>query len=314
MDIKTLAIDTDKEIGKNAPSGLSEENKLISEDICTKGFLLEESDVLLFQKELNSNKSDEAIFPNLKEKAINSSHSLDDMQKILSKNVFVEKKHICKNDTIDAIEKNNLCDYIEDKNVLQTLVNEKISPEIYSKNLEHTSVKTSKGRVIEAEGKENNFYVTRSIPSEVPVNENIAASVKIPLVHSMGNTVNRTHSEIILQQIKDQIIDRILVSANELDQNKTVRVVLSPTLLESTYVDFQKVGQALSIQFETMGVNSLQFLKTNQVDLQLYLQENLKQFREVSVQVKGSSGNLEQPNDGRSRNRYEYENLDDEEQ
>ncbi|MGX8716369.1 MAG: type III secretion HpaP family protein [bacterium] len=123
-----------------------------------------------------------------------------------------------------------------------------------------------------------------------------------------------THATMISQQIKDQVIDRILVSTNDLAANKMVKVVINPNVLQGTEVNFQKVGDMLSVQFLSRNESSLQFLQVNQADLQGYLQNELKQFKGVSVSVKPNGNSAEQPEDGRSRNRYEYQALDEDEQ
>ena len=129
-----------------------------------------------------------------------------------------------------------------------------------------------------------------------------------------GSSVVETHAAMISQQIKDQVIDRILVSANDIAANKIVKVVINPTVLEATEVNFQKIGDALSVQFASKNQGSLQFLQVNQADLQGYLQNGLKQFKEVTVSIKADGSNPNTPEDGRSRNRYEYQSLDEDEQ
>lgn len=144
------------------------------------------------------------------------------------------------------------------------------------------------------------------------------APVVSPLI-SLSSTIPtsevlKAHAALISQQIKDQIIDRILVSTNDIAANKTVKVVISPTVLEGTEVNFQKVGDTLSVQFVSRNEGSLQFLQVNQADLQGYLQGELKQFKDVAVSIKTNENSAESPEDGRSRNRYEYQNQDEDEQ
>lgn len=122
------------------------------------------------------------------------------------------------------------------------------------------------------------------------------------------------HAAMISQQIKDQVIDRILVSTNDLATDKMVKVVINPNVLQGTEVNFQKVGDMLSVQFLSRNESSLQFLQVNQADLQGYLQNELKQFKGVAVSVKPNGNSAEQPEDGRSRNRYEYQAPDEDEQ
>lgn len=353
MDIEKLALDTNEEMGSEINSVLSEENKLTLGNANTKGFLLDESDVLLFQKELNSkatsdetsilseNKnlfSQEAEIINpqkllFKEKELSNEKSISKGNSPVEKNINITtipgiKKHndkgnnpVEKNNitTIPGIKKHNDKDHFQsvessignlDKNIFVSGEYLAIEEQDKHFNLANKSTHTEKIKTNEI------AYEIKSMPLEIsiePTNATNVESAKLQTTPTVENVV-RTHAEIISQQIKDQIIDRILVSTNDLELNKTVKIVISPSLLENTSVNFQKIGQNLSIQFETINVNSLKFLKANQVDLQLYLQENLKQFQDVSVRIKGSSQNFEQPQDGRSRNRYEYENLDDEEQ
>lgn len=401
MDIEKLALDTNEEIGNEINSVLSEENKLSPRNVNTKGFLLDESDILLFQKELNakeesnntsvlsenknllseklkkplynresfqkflskkgekslyskettskllpqkgdkmlrneenttgflSKKGEKPLYGNKNELKMNAPigkeitqgkpNSKDVLSKVLTKgkeqsSIIPEtRKHNDKElfhplessvETFESSAENMI------KNVSASSEHLSIEPKDKSLNITN---KTTPSGALETN---DTSYEIKSMPLEISVEPNkgiTAESAKFQTSSKIENVV-RTHSEIISQQIKDQIIDRILVSTNDLELNKTVKIVIHPSLLENTQVNFQKIGQNLSIQFETINTNSLQFLKANQIDLQLYLQENLKQFQDVSVRIKGSSQSFEQPQDGRSRNRYEYEKLDDEEQ
>ena len=376
MDIEKLAVDANEEVGNEIISGVLEENT--TEGINPKGFLLDESDVLLFQKELNDkgesnntsvlaenknllseelkktlngNKHDLLInIQNEKKIAQGSPNNQEGPSNVFfkSKEQFIENSVNKENSliekafnptTISETKKSN--DY-PSENSVDNIDKNIFVPREHSETKKssdapqvHSSENSVDGMVIpgqplaidhqdkslnqtnKSENIANNVaYEIKAMPIEITMDPSkviAGEAVNIQTPSTVENVV-RTHSEIISQQIKDQIIDRILVSTNDLELNKTVKIVISPSLLESTQVNFQKIGQTLSIQFETINANSLQFLKANQVDLQLYLQENLKQFQDVSVRVKGSSQGFEQPQDGRSRNRYEYENLDDEEQ
>lgn len=165
-----------------------------------------------------------------------------------------------------------------------------------------------------------------SKPSIDPLKKETAPIQDNPYVTPLGTslisqpaTIQNTssieaHAAMISQQIKDQVIDRILVSTNDLATNKMVKVVINPNVLQGTEVNFQKIGDMLSVQFVSRNEGSLQFLQVNQADLQGYLQNELKQFKGVSVSVKPNGNSAEQPEDGRSRNRYEYQALDEDEQ
>ena len=136
----------------------------------------------------------------------------------------------------------------------------------------------------------------------------------VPQVNTEVKEVYSSHSAFVSQQIKDQIIDRILVSTNDLNTGKQVKIVFNPTLLEATEVNFKQEGHLLNIDFFSKSSQSLQFLQNNQLDLQAYLQDNLKQFKNVAVSVTSEEEVSQNPRDGRSKNRQEYQSLDDDEQ
>lgn len=139
---------------------------------------------------------------------------------------------------------------------------------------------------------------------------NVSTTVDSKASETTGLQASNTS---IAQQIKDQIVDRILVSTASLNANQSVKVVFSPTVLAETEVNIQKLGQALQVQFVSSDVKSIAFIQSNQLDLQGYLQSNLKQFEEIQVSLKEMDNELDQPKDGRSRNRNEYQSLEDDE-
>ena len=156
------------------------------------------------------------------------------------------------------------------------------------------------------------------IPSLHPEDPNVIPLDTIPFqnINEIPMPVEnvRPNAAILVQQIKDQVIDRILVSTNDIATDKTVKVIISPNVLEATEVNFQKMGDVLSIQFVSRSEGSLQFLQSNQTNLQGYLQTELKQFKDISVSVRSNGDMTEHPGDGRSRNRYEYQAVDEDEQ
>ncbi len=125
----------------------------------------------------------------------------------------------------------------------------------------------------------------------------------------------KSQAMLIAQQIRDHIIDRILVSSSALNDNRTVTVQLSPQLLQDTEVQFTQNGTSLDIRLVSQNKDSVQFLQQHQSDLQTYLQGELKTYRAISVRVPSSqaSSELSQPQDGRSRNRFDYQSADEEE-
>lgn len=125
----------------------------------------------------------------------------------------------------------------------------------------------------------------------------------------------KSHATLIAQQIRDHIIDRILVSSSTLNAKRTVTIQLSPRLLQDTEVQFTQNGTSLDIRLTSQNKDSVQFLQQHQSDLQTYLQGELKTYRTISVRVPPSqtTSELSQPHDGRSRNRFGYQSADEEE-
>ena len=151
-------------------------------------------------------------------------------------------------------------------------------------------------------------------PSVILSEQAVNSTMPTQISNLVDKEIQVSHSVFISQQIKDQIIDRILVSTGDLNEGKSVKVVLSPALLEATEINFQQNGKILNISFFSQNLQSLNFLQSNQLDLQAYLQDNLKQFEDVSVSVESDDEDVRNFTDGRSRNRQEYQNLDEDEQ
>lgn len=172
-------------------------------------------------------------------------------------------------------------------------------------------------KIFSEDSKGNMPQLTENLPVGgvgVTATESSGANVATTIDSKAGETTGLQASNTSnIQQIKDQIVDRILVSTASLNANQSVKVVFSPTVLAETEVNIQKLGQALQVQFVSSDVKSIVFIQSNQLDLQGYLQNNLKQFEEVHVSLKEMDNDLDQPKDGRSRNRNEYQSLEDDE-
>ena len=147
-------------------------------------------------------------------------------------------------------------------------------------------------------------FLRTTVETTTPVQESIATQ-----------QTQKSHAMLIAQQIRDHIIDRILISSSALNDNRTVTVQLSPRLLRDTEVQFTQNGTSLDIRLVSQNKDSVQFLQQHQSDLQTYLQGELKTYRAISVRVPSSqtTSELAQPHDGRSRNRFEYQPADEEE-
>ena len=152
--------------------------------------------------------------------------------------------------------------------------------------------------------------VWETIPFLRTANETVA-----PVSDPTAVQASKSHAMLLAQQIRDHIIDRILVSSSALNDNRTVTVQLSPRLLRNTEVQFTQNGTSLDIRLVSQNKDSVQFLQQHQSDLQTYLQGELETYRAISVRVPSSqtTSELAQPHDGRSRNRFKYQPADEEE-
>lgn len=90
----------------------------------------------------------------------------------------------------------------------------------------------------------------------------------------------------LIQQIQQQVIDHVLASTDEIHDNRTVMIQLSPKLLEGTTIEFNQKGTSLNIQFISNSPDSVTFLQSNQIPLQTHLQNELQTYQSVNVQVR----------------------------
>lgn len=158
--------------------------------------------------------------------------------------------------------------------------------------------------------KGNDGNILDEININLPIGNTLEGINKTPSEINTTQEV-KIHSTLLAQQIKDQLIDRILVSSSDLNANKEVIVKIAPHLLQATEVHFSKNASMLNIQFTSPNQTSLQFLNANQLDLQAYLQNHLSNKEFSQIHIKVQEGNLSQPQDGRSRNRFEYQSPEE---
>lgn len=115
-----------------------------------------------------------------------------------------------------------------------------------------------------------------------------------------------------LNEIKIALVDRILVSTAALDNKQTVRITFSQAVLPGTEVAINRQGNALNVTFVTTNPGSAALLTSTQGSLQQHLTEKLS-FNEINVSVRSSDTSQGHPQDGRSRNRYDYMDPESEE-
>jgi len=340
MDTNELAVDSNK---TNTP-----ESPLVSEDCLDKKSIpCDAEDVSLFKEKLGqydngfkfaqTKKFSEILNKNLgddseKSNSISKPEDLhrEVLEKYASGKVRSNANYMDLSDSSDSLTKplKPLC---KDNKIQWDLGKEALS-EILNKNLRKSLFDpvepielAEKDLQFNALGKatidrvqHNVDQMSKVISSETlnsfPIpNQATDFTTPVQIKSFVDKDIQVSHSVFVSQQIKEQIIDRILVSTGDLNEGKLVKVVLNPTLLEATEVNFQQNGKVLNVSFFSQNLQSLNFLQSNQLDLQAYLHDNLKQFKDVSVSVE-SEDDVRNFTDGRSRNRQEYQNLDDDEQ
>jgi type III secretion system needle length determinant len=152
------------------------------------------------------------------------------------------------------------------------------------------------------------------LPSSISSGDTILNNLQSFSQTSSTTALDHSHR---LQQIKTELVDQILISSNALENKQAVKIALNPQLLAGTEVNLQKQGNNLQVTFVTTNVQSETFLVNTHTNLQTHLVERLNHFQDISVSVNGTKGNTAsgqgQPQDGRSRNRYEYQTPEDNE-
>lgn len=309
MDTNVSTIASDEEVAVQLEDSLSSHpGKLENSDIALFKQQLSESNTLFHT---NIHTSDLNVSCEQAEDLIDLSQELEKFLKKGTQTVATPKQNTHALD--QSIQKSSSPQQHTDKPNLQTT--SKPKQDKLENTIEH---KNSPEPLLNEKPSVQKSSNQDRTPSLHPEDPNVIPLDTIPFqnINAIPMPVEnvRPNAAILVQQIKDQVIDRILVSTNDIATDKTVKVIISPNVLEATEVNFQKMGDVLSIQFVSRSEGSLQFLQSNQTNLQGYLQTELKQFKDISVSVRSNGDAAEYPGDGRSRNRYEYQAVDEDEQ
>ncbi len=203
MDIEKLAVDANEEVGNEIISGVLEENT--TEGINPKGFLLDESDVLLFQKELHSKETNsESLI--LAENLKTPFNGKENLQKLLSKEEkqLIETPEDKRNSLIEKAF--NQATFSETK---KTNDKAQVRP---SENAVGVMVTPGQSLAIDAQDKSLNLtnksenikandaaYEIKAMPIEIAMDPSkviTRESVNLQTPSTVENVV-RTHSEII---------------------------------------------------------------------------------------------------------------------
>ena len=325
-------MDTDKfSIGSNVTN--TSESQMAPEEILgRKSTSCNENDVLLFKEELGQFKhSNDLKFKLTKDfteilnsglgdgsekaKAISKPEGLygESLGKYASEKTQSNVGYMVSHDNLDK----EAVSEIISKNLRESLSGKMFeNPQEENEHVKSNLRSDTSKNLIRHEREDSSKVSTSATlnPSVILSEQAVNSTMPTQISNLVDKEIQVSHSVFISQQIKDQIIDRILVSTGDLNEGKSVKVVLSPALLEATEINFQQNGKILNISFFSQNLQSLNFLQSNQLDLQAYLQDNLKQFEDVSVSVESDDEDVRNFTDGRSRNRQEYQNLDEDEQ
>ncbi len=119
--------------------------------------------------------------------------------------------------------------------------------------------------------------------------------------------VQQTNASESVEKI-NKIVDRIMLA--EAGSTKEARISFSQDFLPGTEVMIRKEGGQLSVEFATTSPESFDFLSKNEQSLMSQLQNK---FGDAEVSVNMQQSQMEQEEDGRSRNEFVAEDDDDDE-
>lgn len=114
------------------------------------------------------------------------------------------------------------------------------------------------------------------------------------------------------QETIQRVAQQILVSAPE-QKDPEVRITLADHILDKTDVILKRDANGLTVRFETQSSEAARSLETGIHHLKNTLQSRLRDKVNVSVDMRRQDTN-DQPDDGRSRNRYHPISPDDEDE
>lgn len=105
----------------------------------------------------------------------------------------------------------------------------------------------------------------------------------------------------------NKIVDRIMLA--EAGSTKEARISFNQDFMPGTEVMIRKEGGQLSVEFTTTSAESFDFLNKNE---QLLMTQLQNKFGDAAVSVNMQESQMEQQEDGRSRNEFVAEEDDDE--
>lgn len=106
-----------------------------------------------------------------------------------------------------------------------------------------------------------------------------------------------------INEVINKLVDKIHVSAKDSINGAEVRITMKENILPGTEIRIQRMGGELTVTMNTTSADTHNFLAVNEASLAKSLNERFGDKVQVNINLSGG----DQPGDGRSREQYEGE-------
>lgn len=113
-----------------------------------------------------------------------------------------------------------------------------------------------------------------------------------------------------VNEVINKLVDKIHVSAKDSINGAEVRITMKENILPGTEIRIQRMGGELTVTMNTTSTDTHNFLAVNESSLQKSLNERFGDKVQVNINLSGG----DQPGDGRSREQYEGEQEQDDDE
>ncbi|MCW7554000.1 type III secretion HpaP family protein [Endozoicomonas gorgoniicola] len=110
-----------------------------------------------------------------------------------------------------------------------------------------------------------------------------------------------------INEVINKLVDKIHVSAKDSINGAEVRITMKENILPGTEIRIQRMGGELTVTMNTTSADTHNFLAVNESSLLKSLNERFGDKVQVNINMSGG----DQPGDGRSREQYEGEQEQD---
>ena len=110
-----------------------------------------------------------------------------------------------------------------------------------------------------------------------------------------------------INEVINKLVDKIHVSAKDSINGAEVRITIKDNILPGTEIRIQRMGGELTVTMNTTSTDTHNFLAVNEASLTKSLNERFGDKVQVNINLSGG----DQPGDGRSREQYEGEQEQD---